>query len=97
MIVTILSGHVTEENWRTLEKSYEQAIRTGAKGILTSMLIQNQNEPKMWEIITTWHSEEDYKNAQEHKITHTCVGLFCNAGSTPHRNEYNVFGHYTRV
>lgn len=97
MFVTILSGHVTEENWRTLEKSYERAIRSDAKGILSSMLIQCQAEPKMWEIITTWHSEEDYKTAHEQKIANTCVSLFCNAGSTPQRNEYKVSGHYTRV
>ena len=97
MFVTIISGHVTEENWRTLGKSYERAIRIGAEGILTSMLIQSQTEPKMWEIITTWHSEEDYKTAHEQKIANTCVGRFCNAGSTPQRAEYNVLGHYTRV
>ncbi|MDX9849915.1 MAG: hypothetical protein RBT01_05375 [Anaerolineaceae bacterium] len=97
MFVTILSGRVAEENWRTLEKSYERAIRSASKGILSSMLIQCQAEPKRWEIITTWESEEAYNIAHEQKIAHTCVDLFCNAGTTPHRNEYHVFGHYTRV
>jgi hypothetical protein len=97
MFVTILSGRVSEEDWRTLEKSFERAIRAIPKGIKSSMLIQCKAEPKLWQIITTWESEEEYKVAQEQKITNTCVDLFCNAGSTPYRNDYQVFGHYTRV
>ncbi len=97
MFVTILTGRVAEENWRTLEKSYERAIRTSTKGIISSMLIQCQAEPKLWEIITTWESEEAYKDAHVKKVANTCVDLFCNASSTPYRNEYIVFGHYTRV
>jgi hypothetical protein len=97
MYVTILSGRVAEEDWRTLEKSFERAIRTIPKGIKSSMLIQCQAEPKLWQIITLWESEEVYKTAQEQKISNTCADLFCNAGSTPYRNEYQVFGNYTRV
>lgn len=97
MFVTILSGRVAEEDWRTLEKSFEKAIRKIPKGIKSSMLIQCQAEPKLWQIITTWESEEVYKAAQEQKISNTCMDLFCNAGSTPYRNEYHVFGHYLRV
>ncbi len=97
MFVTILSGRVAEANWRSLEKSYERAIRTAPRGVVSSMLIQCQAEPKLWQIITTWESQETYQNAQEQKISSTCVDLFCNAGSTPYRNEYQLFGRYERV
>ncbi len=97
MFVTILTGRVAEENWRTLEKSFERAIRTAPKGILSSMLIQCQAESKLWQIITTWESEEVYNNALEQKLAHRCIDLFCDAGSTPYRNEYKVFGRYIRV
>ena len=97
MFATILSGRVSEENWRLLEKSYERAIKTAPKDVLSSMLIQCYTEPQLWQIITTWDSEEAFSNAQEYKISNTCVDLFCSAGSTPHRNEYHVFGRYTRV
>jgi len=69
MFVTILSGRVSEEDWRTLEKSFERAIRAIPKGIKSSMLIQCKAEPKLWQIITTWESEEEYKVAQEQKKT----------------------------
>lgn len=97
MYVTILSGRVAEEDWRTLEKSFERAIRTIPQGIKSSMLIQCEAEPKLWQIITTWESEEAYKLAKGQKLANRCVELFCDAGSTPHRNEYYVFGHYLRV
>ena len=97
MFVTILSGRVAEENWRTLEKSFERTIRIAPKGITSSILIQCQAEPKLWQIITTWESEEIFNNAHEQKLSNTCVDLFCNAGSSPYRNEYNVFGSYLRV
>jgi hypothetical protein len=97
MFVTILSGRVADENWRTLEKSFERAIRTAPGGINSSMLIQCKSEPKLWQIITTWESEEIFNNALEQKIDNTCVDLFCNAGSNPYHNSYHVFGRYTRV
>ena len=97
MYVTILSGRVAEEDWRTLEKSFERAIRTIPKGIKSSMLIQCQAEPKLWQIITTWESKEVYLLAKEQKTANRCTELFCDAGSTPYRNEYQVFGNYTRV
>ncbi len=97
MFVTILSGRVAEEDWRTLEKSYERAIRSAPSGILSSMLIQCEAEPKLWQIITTWQNAEVYQNAQEQKLSETCVNLFCDAGTTPYRNEYHVFGNYSRI
>jgi heme-degrading monooxygenase HmoA len=97
MFVTILSGRVAEENWRTLEKAFEHAIKTIPKGIKTSMLIQCEAEPKLWQIITTWESKEAYDLANEQKVAHRCVELFCEAGSTPYRNKYHVFGYYLRV
>ncbi|PKO14033.1 MAG: hypothetical protein CVU39_15745 [Chloroflexi bacterium HGW-Chloroflexi-10] len=97
MYVTILSGRVADENWRGLESSFEQVIKHPPQGILSSTLIQCQGEPKLWQIITTWKSHAAYKEAQEQKITSICYDLFCNAGTTPHHNEFKVHAKYTRV
>jgi heme-degrading monooxygenase HmoA len=97
MFVTILTGRVAEGDWSTLEESYERTIRTGFDGILSSMLVQCQTEPDLWQIITTWESQEDYKNAFEQQFGKWYLSLFVEGGSSPNRNEYNVFGHYTRV
>ena len=97
MHISILSGRVKEENWRILEKSFEYAIKHPPQGIKSSMLIQCQVEPNLWQIITTWESSEEFEKAKELKLTNTCFELFCNAGSTPHRNDFRVLGKYTRV
>jgi hypothetical protein len=97
MHISILSGRVIEENWRILENSYEIAIKHPPQGITSSLLIQCQVEPKLWQIITTWESSEAFEKAKEQNLINTCFELFCNAGSTPHRNDFRVLGKYTRV
>ena len=97
MFVTILSGRVAEEDWSTLEESYERTIRTGIHGILSSMLIQCQTEPKLWQIITTWESQKDYQNAFDQQFGKRYLNLFVEGGRSPRRNELSVLGHYTRV
>ena len=68
MFVTILSGRVSEENWRKFERSVMNGrFEHAPKGMLSSILIQCQGEPKLWEIITTWESEEIYNNAHRAK------------------------------
>ena len=97
MHVSILSGRVAEENWRLLEKSFERAVKHIPEGIITTLLIQCHGEPKLWQIITTWESTELYEKAKSLKLTNTCFDLFCNAGTTPHRNDFKVLGKYTRI
>ena len=97
MYVTILSGRVEEENWRTLEKTYEKNIRTTPKGVISSMLIHCKGEPKLWQIVTTWESYDAYEDAKNEKLANTWFDLFCSAGTTPHRNEFEVLGKYTRI
>jgi len=97
MFVTILSGRVAEENWRLLEKSFEKAVKSTPAGVVSSLLIQCQGEPHLWQIVTTWESKTVYDTAKEKKQANTCFDLFCEAGSTPHRNEFEILGKYTKV
>ncbi len=97
MFITILSGRVAEENWRLLEKSFEKAVKSTPSGVVSSLLIQCQGEPHLWQIVTTWASKTVYDAAKEKKLANACFDLFCEAGSTPHRNEFAVLGKYTKV
>jgi len=97
MHVTILSGRVSEENWRKLESDFERVIKHPPPGVVSSMLVQCLSEPKLWQVITTWESVDIYHEAKERKMIDVCFDLFCNAGSSPHRNEFSVFGKFTRV
>lgn len=97
MPVTILSGRVAEENWSTLEKAFEHAIRSVPSGIRSSLLVQCRGEVQLWQIITIWENRDVYDQAKEKKIISACEDLFCNAGSVPYRNEFDIKGTYTRV
>jgi hypothetical protein len=97
MFITILSGRVAEENWRQLENSFEKAVKHAPNGVQSSVLIHCLGESHLWQIITTWESKEAYTTAKDKNLANTCFDLFCDAGSTPHRNEFSVLGKYTRV
>lgn len=97
MHVTILSGRVSEENWRNLESSYERLIKHPPPGVISSMLIQCLGEPKLWQIITTWETIEAYQFAKEQKLIDVYFDLLCNTGSIPHRNEFSIKGKFTRI
>jgi len=97
MHVTILSGRVSEQDWRKLENEYEQILKHPPEGVISSILVQCLGEPKLWQIITTWENIGAYQDAKERKLIDGCFDLFCNAGSIPHRNEFAVLGIFTRV
>ncbi len=97
MPVTILSGRVAEENWSKLEMSFENSFKSPPSGINSSLLVQCHGEEKLWQIITIWESLDAYDQAKDKNIISTCEDLFCNAGSIPYRNEFDIKGKYTRI
>jgi len=97
MYISILRGHVAEENWGLLKKSYAQAIRSTPEGLVQTFLIQGREEPHTWQIISVWTSEEIYDKAHANKLTETCTQMFCEAGSVPERLTFHVEGKYQRI
>lgn len=97
MHITILSGRVAEENWSSLEKSFEKASKSAPSSVISAVLVQCNHEPNLWQIITSWESASAFAHARAHAISSVCENLFCDAGSVPHRNEFNVKGKYTKV
>lgn len=98
MYVTILSGHVTHENWTPLQKSFEQTIgRHAPKTLLESVLVQSQDDPTLWQIVSFWPDKAAFHEAERLEQAHICVKLFCDAGSVPTRRGFQVVGKYTRV
>ena len=98
MFVTILSGQVTHENWSPLKKSYQQAvIKYQPEGLISSMLVQSEDDPALWQIISLWPDKETFTEAERKDQANICVKLFCKAGSIPNRRGYTLVGRYTRV
>ncbi|MCC6147251.1 MAG: hypothetical protein IT308_06745 [Anaerolineaceae bacterium] len=98
MLITILEGRVSKENWQQLEKNYAIAIlRHPPDGLIESYLIHNLDDIGMWKIISLWKDEETFLKYKSNGIIDTCVQLFCDAGSTPNRSSHHVQQKYTRV
>jgi quinol monooxygenase YgiN len=97
MYVTILSGHVSHENWNPLKKSFAQVGRRPPLGLLQSVLVQSEDDPTLWQIISFWPSKEVFKEAERKEETNICVKLFCDAGSVPNRRGFPIVERYSRV
>ncbi|MEN4010801.1 MAG: hypothetical protein AB1453_07020 [Chloroflexota bacterium] len=98
MFVTILSGHVSHENWTTLQKSFEQSIvRHPPFGLVESTLVQSEQERTLWHIISLWKSKTAFNESENRDEATLCVKLFCDAGGVPSRRGYEVAARYVRV
>lgn len=97
MLITILTGHVSDENDEILKSRFAKELRHPPPGLLQTYLIQSHEEPQRWQIISIWRSREAYEQAHSEKLTEMCVQMFCDAGSTPERTVFRVVENYTRV
>lgn len=97
MLITILTGHVSDENDEILKSRFAQELRHPPQGLLQTFLIQSQDTPRRWQIISVWRSREAFEQAHSEKMTEVCVQMFCDAGSTPERATFRVVGNYTRT
>ena len=97
MFISILTGHVSDENDEILKSRFAQELRHPPQGLLQTFLIQSQDSPRHWQIVSVWRSPEAYEQAHSEKVTEVCVQMFCDAGSTPERATFHVVGNYTRM
>jgi hypothetical protein len=97
MFISILRGYVSQVNWSILEQSFAQAIRKIPDGLEQSLLIQSEEDPHLWQIVSLWKSKEIYLSHHANKVTETCTQLFCEAGSIPERLTFDVREKYLRI
>ncbi len=90
MFLTILHGHVSKENRRALEESFEKKAKHPPEGLMQSFLIHDKQDKSDWQIISIWRSEDAYQEARAAGKTDTCETLFLEAGSQPQRRHYDV-------
>lgn len=95
MLITILTGHVSDENDEILKSRFAQELRHPPQGLLQTFLIQSQDTPRRWQIVSVWRSREAFERAHSEKMTEVCVQMFCDAGGTPERATFRVVANYT--
>ncbi len=58
-IFTIVEASVEEDKWNLLKEKYDEIDRTTLpSSLLSSYLVQDNNDRKIWRIITVWESLE---------------------------------------
>jgi hypothetical protein len=97
MFTTILSGQVSRENWNKLQQDYEKLFKAVPEGVTQTYLLQDNDHPTLWKVVTFWVSEDSYKAAHEAKKTDVCEVLFCDAGTIPDRKYFHARRSFQKV
>ena len=48
MVMTILEGRISKENWSRLEQAYQEGSRYHEPGLVQSFLIHSSKEADLW-------------------------------------------------
>lgn len=84
MIHTNLEALVEPDKWKILEEKYfEYKKEDLPSGLLSSYLVQDQSEPRLWRIVTFWNSKEDMYAYRKNVETPAWFLVFNAAGAEP--------------
>lgn len=97
MFITILRGQVAHENWVRLQLHYDKLVNSLPEGLLDTYLIQSHEQPTLWEIITIWKNEEAFEKGRAQKKTEAAELLFCDSGSIPEIQSFQVRRGHQRI
>lgn len=97
MYMTILCGQVKPANRDHLEEEFRNAVKHPPHGLLQAFLIECKDRKGYWEIIALWRDHAAYEKDQAAAINHAGMELFCEDGSVPERDTFEVVDHYLRV
>lgn len=98
MYVTILTGRVAHENWIPLATLYEKIVsKNPPAGLLKSFLIQSEDDPPRWKIVSVWDTKAAFEGYAAANQTDRYVELMCDSGTVPYRHGYVMKSWYERV
>ena len=90
MVMTILEGRVSKENWSALEQAYKQGAEDEEPGLVQSTLIHSTKEPDLWRILTLWTSREALDAMRQSTETPRGVLIFRHAHTEPLLSIFEV-------
>ncbi len=90
MIMTILEGRVSKENWPALEEAYQQGSKNDETGLVRSYLIHAIKDSDLWRILTIWTSREALDEMRKSTETPRGVLMFRAAQSEPILSVFDI-------
>jgi len=90
MVMTILEGRVSKDDWQALEDAYAQGRQHREPGMVQSYLIHNSRESDLWRILTLWSSRDALDAMRKSTDTPRGVLMFRQAHTEPTLAIYDV-------
>jgi heme-degrading monooxygenase HmoA len=90
MVMTILEGHVSNENWSALEQAYQKGSEQQEPGLVKSYLIHSTKDPNLWRILTIWQSRAALAEVRKSVETPLGVLMFRSAHSEPMLSVFDI-------
>lgn len=96
MVMTILEGRVSKENWPALEQAYLKGSEQREPGLVQSYLIHATKESDLWRILTLWSSREALDEMRKSVETPLGVLMFHSAHSEPVLSVFDIVQQITQ-
>ena len=77
MYMTVLTGHVAEENWHLLRHMFDKLCARPPEGLVETELVQGLDDRNQWKVVSLWTSQEAFEEATRAKKTAACEQMFC--------------------
>jgi heme-degrading monooxygenase HmoA len=91
MVMTVLEARVAPGGWAALRRSYGQRARLSEEGpIVESFLLQSDDDPDVWRIVTVWRDRESLEAMRGSGETPTGVRIFRDADAEPRLTVLSV-------
>jgi quinol monooxygenase YgiN len=92
MVMTMLEARVSPERWEALRASYAERARPSEDApVVESFLVQSDDDPETWRIVTVWRDRESLDAMRASGETPTGVLIFRDADAEPRLSIFNVF------
>jgi creatinine amidohydrolase/Fe(II)-dependent formamide hydrolase-like protein/quinol monooxygenase YgiN len=91
MVMTVLEARVSPERWEALRASYAERARLSEDApVVESFLVQSDDDPQTWRIVTVWRDRESLDAMRGSGETPTGVLIFRDADAEPRLSIFNV-------
>jgi hypothetical protein len=90
MVVTIIEGRVTEENWPVLEQAYQRSAQQRPPGLVQSFLVHSWEDPEVWQIITVWNNVDKLRQMVGSGQTPRGILMFQEAKCEPTHGVFEI-------
>jgi heme-degrading monooxygenase HmoA len=90
MVMTILEGRVSKDNWSVLEQAYQEGSHIQEPGLVQSFLIHSTREADLWRILTLWSSRDALEAMRKSNETPRGVLMFRKANTEPQLSIFDV-------